>query len=218
MRTAQPTRVRPVAHSAVTAELVRGGALRRVVRWQPAVAALVVGCALLLRNAGGVHDQAGAVALLRGIGAVTVLGAVFVLDDAARRFAEPTQLSARYRLLVRVSIALIGIGVGFTGASVVLRAHVAAAELAGVALELLAATLLGLAVAAVAARRQGVDEPGVLTAPVVVGGLMAAQFLPQRWALLSPPGAGWAAAHGRWALLLVVAVVCLAVASRDLAE
>ncbi|MEP7019264.1 MAG: hypothetical protein ABI808_01340, partial [Pseudonocardiales bacterium] len=100
--TAQPARVQPVAHSALTAELVRSRALHRVLRWQPALVACVLGGALVLDRAGGVHDQAGAVGLLRAVGALSVLGAVFVLDDATRRFSDPTQLSARYRLLVRL--------------------------------------------------------------------------------------------------------------------
>ncbi|MEP7019380.1 MAG: hypothetical protein ABI808_01920, partial [Pseudonocardiales bacterium] len=166
----------------------------------------------------GVHDQAGAVGLLRAVGALSVLGTMFVLDDATRMFSDPTQLSARYRLLVRLSIALMVTAVGFAAASLALGARVSAAELAGVALELVTATLLGLAVAAVALRWHGVDEPGVLAAPAVITGLLMSQLLPRRLALLPPPGPEWAAAHGRWVLLLVLAVTCLAVASRDLAE
>jgi hypothetical protein len=215
MSLVQADRARPVSMATVSADLVRDRALSRVVRWQPAVLGCALGWIMLLREVNGIHDEAAGVGLLRATGAAVVLGTLFVLDDPAQRFIEPLQMTARYWLAIRLTIALGFVAIGYTGASVALSASVDVADVAGVALELVSATLLGLAVAAVMARWQGIDEPGVATAPVLVAAFIAAQFLPQRFALVAAPGPDWTAAHARWAVLLVGSAVCLAFASRD---
>jgi hypothetical protein len=215
MSVAQTDRAQPLSRGAVTANLLRSGALIRVARWQLAVLGCALGWTVLLREVDGVHDGPAGVGLLRAVGSIVVLGTLFLFDDPSRRFIEPLQMTARYWLAIRLTIALGFVAIGYTVACVGLSASVDVVDVAGVALELASAALLGLAVAAGMARWQGIDEPGVGTAPVVVSAFIAAQLLPPRFALLPPPGPDWAAAHARWAVLLVLAAVCLALASRD---
>ena len=61
------------------------------------------------------------------------------------------------------------------------------------------------------------DEHGGWTGAVVPFAVLgAALALPERWALLLPPGDGaWSAAQQRWAVLLALGVLMLVWASRD---
>jgi hypothetical protein len=84
-----------------------------------------------------------------------------------------------------------------------------------VGLEAVTILAVGLAVAAIAVRYAGVDEPGVGAAPTVLGFVVALAFVPSRWALMVPTGPQWSAAHLRWALLLVIAAAMIVAAARD---
>ena len=83
----------------------------------------------------------------------------------------------------------------------------------GLTVELLAALAVVWATAAWG-RRRGVDEPGIATAPVLLGLLFLGTMHP-RVRLLVGPGPQWLAAHLRWAAVLACAAALLAVAMRD---
>jgi hypothetical protein len=50
---------------------------------------------------------------------------------------------------------------------------------------------------------------------VVLGAAAFAALLPPRWAMFATPDANWRAAHLRWAAVLGVAIVVLALTMRD---
>lgn len=199
-------------------ELARSGALARAVSWQPALGAILIVATVLAWRADDLHDPAGAAITLRGVALLLSLGVLFVLDDAAAALVEAVPLRLAFRLGQRVVIAAALCGVGFGVAVLVVRtatAETSASLIGGVALELLATMLFGLAVAAVAARFWAVNEPGILAVPTVIGLWMALQLLPQGWAVLVAPGPQWADAHLRWTVLLALSAAAIAVASRD---
>ena len=193
----------------VAAELTRSGALRRAVRWEPAAVGCVAGAALLAWR----HDAAAPVDVLRGVSLVVVLGLLFVLDDQAARTVAAVPVMWRHRLALRLLVALAIAGPAFVVLCGVLMPGASTGSGAG--LEVATLLCVGMAAAAVAFRYFGVDEPGLVAGPVTLGVVGLLAFVPTRWALLVTPGPDWAAAHLRWAGLLVVAAALLLVASRD---
>jgi hypothetical protein len=85
----------------------------------------------------------------------------------------------------------------------------------GLTLELAALVMLGLAAAAALDRWSGVPDPGVGASPLVFGSALLASRLPERWALVVPPGPAWTDAHVRWAVLLACSVLVLGWLTRD---
>jgi hypothetical protein len=61
----------------------------------------------------------------------------------------------------------------------------------------------------------GARDVGDAAGPAAFGLAVLALALPHRWALYAMPGDGWAAAHVRWAGVLVVALALLVPAVRD---
>jgi fluoroquinolone transport system permease protein len=208
-RSAAAAATRHGARLAVTAELARTGALRRAIRWEPAVAGCVIAALVVVWRQGEVP----AAALLRVASLIVLLGLAFVLDDPAARLLDAVPTPWRYRFGLRVIVAS-GIAAGaFAAACGVVRPDLRGGV--GVALE--AATTLGIGLlAAVAALRYwGVAEPGVAAGPVIVGFVVMLNALPSSWAMFSDTGPQWAGAHLRWTAMLVVAVVLLVGASSD---
>lgn len=202
----------------VGADLTRSGALARAVRWQPALGAMLIVATVLAWRSDDLADLGAATNMLRGVALLLSLGVLFVLDDRSAALVEAVPLRLALRLGLRLLIAAALGGIGFGAAVLVVRAASVDASpsiIGGVAVELLATMLFGLAVAAIAARYWAVDEPGILAAPTVLGLWMALQLLPERWAVLVAPGPQWAEAHLRWAVLLVVSAAAIAVAARD---
>jgi len=195
--------------ASVAAELVRSGALRRAIRWEPAVAGCAAAGALLAWR----HDTPAPLGLLRGLSLAVVLGVLFVLDDPAARMIEAAPMPWRYRLTLRVLVALGIAGPAFLALGAVLAPDVGIG--AGVGLEVATVLAIGLAGAAVAFRFWEVDAPGLVTAPIVLGFLGGLALVPPRWALIVVPGPQWPAAHLRWAGVLIAAAVLVALASRD---
>ena len=195
--------------ASVAAELVRSGALRRAVRWEPALAGCAAAVALLVWR----HDTPAPLALLRGLSLVVVLGVLFVLDDPAARIVEATPVAWRYRLTLRVVVALVIAGPTFLALGAVLAPAVGIG--AGVGVEVATVLAIGLAGAAIAFRYWAVDEPGLATAPIVLGFVGALALVPPRWTLIVVPGPQWPAAHVRWAGVLLAAAVLVVLASRD---
>ena len=194
--------------ASVGSELIRTGYLMRGLRRAPpAVGALTVGGLLTLFRAG---DPAGGIGALRAVGLTLVLGSGFALDDAA----APTLQASPYPLVRRMCLRI-----GCAGAVVVPLWTLALVWIhhlslaVGLTVELLGALAVVWATAAWG-RRLGFDEPGIATAPVLLGLLYLAIALP-RTQLLVEPGPQWLAAHLRWAAVLAGAATLLAVAMRD---
>jgi hypothetical protein len=202
----------------VAVALIRAGHLVRGQRTAPlAIAALAVGGMLALHHVG---VAVGGIGSLRVVGLILVLGSGFALDDAA----APTLQSSPYPLARR-----IGLRIGFAATIVVPLWTLAVLRLlpsgpaggphgqwslgGGLTIELLAALAVVWATAAWG-RRRGLDEPGIATAPVLLGLAFLASMHP-RARLLVGPGPDWLAAHLRWAALLVCAAGLLALAMRD---
>jgi len=162
-------------------------------------------------------DDGYAVQVLRGAAILLAGGLAVALDDPAADLlaASPTTLARRWA-------ARLGLAIGVTAGCWGLLLAWVGVVVHGVpwlALSVEAAALGGLALAISAALRRWRDvrEPGALAAPVLFGAVLAANLLPQRWALFAgdPAGAGWTAAHGRWTAVMVTAVAVVAVAGRD---
>lgn len=193
----------------VIAELVRSGGLSRVIRWQPAAGGCAAAAVLLAWRG----DTTGPVDLLRGPLLLVVLGAAFVVDDPGTRVVEAVPVPWRFRLTVRILVSLLIVCCACAALGAVLVNDVRIG--AGVGLEGVTILAVGLAIAALAVRYAGVDEPGVWGAPTVLGLVVALTFLPSQWALMVPAGPQWSSAHLRWALVLVIAAAVIVAAARD---
>jgi hypothetical protein len=191
-------------------------ALLRAVRWQP-VPVVAVGVVLLLWwRDDSVVSGSGSLWLLRSVALALAAAVPFALDDRSRRTvaAAPTALAAR-------SLAVLGLAV--VPAAAVWAAACAWVAVRGsspvpvAALTLEAAGVTAAAVAAALAlvRWRDVDEPGAVTAPVVLALGLLLPRLPGWAALVTEPGPGWTAAHLRWAALLALAVGAGAVSLAD---
>ena len=77
------------------------------------------------------------------------------------------------------------------------------------------ATVLGSLIALALVRWREVDEPGAVTAPLVLALGLLLPRLPRWAALATEPGPGWTDAHLRWAVVLVLAVAAGAAAVSD---
>jgi len=198
--------------TSVAAELIRTGHLVRSLRLAPLVVGAVAVAATLLLHHGGPPSG---IVPVRLVGLILALGGGFVLDDAA----APTLQASPYPLARR-----LGLRIGCAAAVVVplwtlvlvrlLPPGAGRVSLAlGLTVELLAATAVVWAAAAWG-RRRGLDEPGVATAPVLLGLVFLGGVHPTA-RLLVGPGPQWFAAHLRWAAVLVCAAALLALAMRD---
>jgi hypothetical protein len=173
--------------------------------------------ALVLATAPWLDRPGAAVPVLRGAAVLLACAVAFAVDDAAASILAASPTTLRRRLTSR--IALAGALAATTWSALVLLATARADAVPAGALSLEAATLGAIAVAAAAGLHtwHGITEPAVLTAPLVLGAVLAANLLPPDWALLAPDPSvpGWQAAHYRWAGVLALAAVTLVVASRD---
>ena len=176
------------------------------------VAPLVVGAIAamtLLAYQGGVADTIGR---LRVIGLLLALASGFVLDDAAATTLQASPYSLARRLWLRIGYGATVIAGLWTIALVRLLpaapAHQRATLGLGVTVELAAALTIVWAAAA-SGRRRGVDEPGIATAPVLLG-LIFVGAAQQRFPLLVGLGADWLRAHLGWTVILAVAIALLA--------
>ena len=173
---------------------------------------------LYLRHAEDVTAADGAVWLVRSVVALGAVTVVFALDDPSIDMtrAPPAARGA----LMQVRFAVGGVALVASVVPVVLTswAHLnARSTLVGVALEVCVLLALTLSAALVMQRQFGISEPAQFVVLVVLGLMMAAQLLGQRWPLLVPPGPEWAEAHGRWAGVLAAALLVMAWQLRDAA-
>ena len=149
--------------------------------------------------------------LLRAAAVCGALGTGFLLDDPAARSIATVPTSRPVRYAARAGVILpamaawwaLVLGVTVAGAEAGIGA---ALPLVGVTAEAAALTAVALMVAAARLRGQR-ESGGVAAFPVLLVLVMAANLLPQRLTLfVAPGGTEWTAAHGRWAVLLSVAV------------
>ena len=187
----------------------------RAVQWQPMVASWALAAALLGWRIGDVTDTEAAITLLRGVAVLLTLGALFVLDDEALSQVAAAPVSLAVRTTVRAGVAVAGVAVAWLPALALTQAWTGIRIPAAIWLELAAMVASGLAAAAASQRFFDLPAPSVSAGPVTIGLLLGLLGLPQRWAFIVAPGAGWAGAHRRWAVLLAVAVFVLLASMRD---
>ncbi len=196
----------------VAGELVRTGYLLRSLRPVPLVAGAVAAAAVLVLHHGGALTG---VTSVRVVGLVLALGCGFLLDDPAAPTLQPSPYPLARRLWLRIACAAaVVVPLWSVGLILLLPRAVDRRPVAlGLTVELAAGLTVVWAVAAWG-RRRGVDEPGVATAPALLGLVFLATMNPQV-RLLVGPGPHWVAAHLRWAALLGVAAALLVLAMRD---
>jgi hypothetical protein len=199
-------------------ELIRSGALRRSLRWQPALGALVLTAALLAWALPDLVTPDGAVVLLRFIAVLLAVGAAFAFDDAALQLVSAVPLSLAQRLSLRAAVITLATVPAWCVAVVLTSQALATMPdglISGVTLEFGCLQVIGMAIAASVMRCAGIPEPGIFAGPGLIGLMMGLMLLPARWQLLGMLGPNWSAAHRRWTCLLIIAVAVLILAARD---
>ncbi|MFD2094037.1 hypothetical protein [Blastococcus deserti] len=187
----------------------------RAVRWQPSLGAAALAALLVGWKADDLAEPGTGTLVLRGVAVLLGLGAAFLLDDAAADTLASSPTSLAWRRSSRLVVAAALAGVPWVLAVVWVDTRAGSLPIAGLSIEFTAMLALALAAAAGIARWTDTREPGVLAAPVTSGLVLVIVRLPERWALLVGPGPMWAAAHQRWTLVLVTAVLLLLWCNRD---
>jgi len=182
-------------------------ALVRAVRWQP-VQVVAVGVVLLLWwRDDSVVSGSGSLWLLRSVALALAAAVPFALDDRSRRTvaAAPTALAARSMAALGLAVVPAAVVWAAVCAWVAVRGS-RPVPVAALTLEAVGVTAVAAAAALALVGWREVDEPGAVTAPVVLALGLVLPRLPGWAALVTEPGPGWAAAHLRWAALLALAV------------
>jgi hypothetical protein len=198
----------------VARELIGSGHLVRSLRLAPFATSAAAVAAYLTTRLGDPHDVIGD---LRVQGLLLILGSGYALDDSAATMLAASPYGLARRLWLRI------------GGAVALVAPVWAALLAvylpsaapgdrwslglGVTTELTAAVTVMWAVAAWA-RRQGFDQPGIITTPVLLASLLPVASM-ARAPMLVGLGPEWIPAHLRWSGVAIAATGALVAAMRD---
>ena len=191
-------------------------ALVRAVRWQP-VPVVAVGVVLLLCwRDDTVVNGSGSLWLLRAVALALAAAVPFALDDRSRRTVAAAPTALAERTLAVLGLAVVPAVAVWAGACawVAVRGP-RPVPVAALTLEAAAVTAAAVAVALALVRWRDVDEPGAVTAPLVLALGLLVPRLPDWAALATEPGPGWAAAHLRWAALLALAVVVASAAVAD---
>ncbi|MEU0030388.1 ABC transporter [Streptomyces sp. NPDC006335] len=185
-------------------------AVARTVPWRAVGTGAVVGLLVvaLPRLLSGSPDAWLGLTLLRAAALVFALGLTFLLDDPARRLTTPVPTRRWVRSGLRVALAA-PVAALWWAAALALLPKEARPPLGAVTLEAAATAVLALAAASVAVRFTDEPEPGPsVAAGLLTLALLAPLLLPTRWDLFVPVGdPNWEAAHVRWAVVLVGAVL-----------
>jgi hypothetical protein len=200
--------------ASVAVQLIRTGHLVHSLRLAPLVVGAVAAAAALALH----HDgPPTGIAPLRVVGLILALGCGFMLDDAAAPTLQASPYALARRLWLRIGSAAAVVVPLWTLALLRLLPPAPLMDRASLALGLTVELVAALAVVwATAAwgRWRSLDEPGIATAPVLLGLVFLGAVHP-RARLLVGPGPQWLAVHLRWAAVLVCAVALLLVAMRD---
>ena len=178
----------------------------RLTRWPVLLAGVAGSWLVVWWRAGDVTTADGAVWLVRSVVALGAVTVVFALDDPSIDMTRALPATRRAVMRVRFAVGGVALVVSVVPAVLTSWAYLdTSSTLAGVALEVCVLPALTLSAALVMQRQFGISEPAQFVILVVLGLMMAAQLLGQRWPLLVPPGPEWAEAHWRWAALLLIA-------------
>ncbi len=156
-----------------------------------------------------------------GLGAVALcVGAAFVLDDPAGATLDASPTSLAQRRMLRIALVaplLCGVWTALlyyaTSAAGAPWGPEARGALSVQFAAMLAATF---GASAAALRLMPGERAGWVAVVAPFALLVAAYYLPERWALLAAPGEpGWNGAQQRWVLLLAAGLLTFVWASRD---
>lgn len=199
--------------------LLRLTPVARTVAW-PALLAGTLACVAVVAAA-SIAPEWSPLGRWPGLGALALCaGAAFVLDDAAGATVSATPRSLAHRRLQRIALALPLLlavwAASLWYATTAQGAWFGPDTRLALSVQFAAMLALTLAASAVALRIMPDDHGGWSGALMPFAILTAALLLPERWALLAPPGDDtWAAAQQRWWALLAIGMLTLACASRD---
>ncbi|MGI5426823.1 ABC transporter [Streptomyces sp. CA-179760] len=169
------------------------------------------GTGLLMAAMSRASGEAGewlALPLLRAAILAFAVGLVFLLDDPARHTTATVPTPRPVRVALRVAL-VVPVAAAWWAVALLLVPRELRPPVADITLEAGAAFALAVAGAVAAVRCSDLARPG----PRVAGGLLtsavlALLFWPGRWALFVPvQDERWVAAHDRWVVVLVGAVL-----------
>jgi len=195
-------------------ELVRSGHLVRSVRLAPFATSAAAVAAYLVARLGDTHHAIGD---LRVLGLLLALGAGYALDDSAAITLQASPHGLARRLWLRIAYAAAVVVPVWAAVLAVYLPSATAADRWSLGLGLtteLAATVTVMWAVAAWARRQGFDQPGIITTPVLLAALLLAASIPQA-PMLVGFGREWTPAHLRWSGIAVAATCALVAAMRD---
>lgn len=207
-----PVRVRPApVRLPVVRASVHALPRRAVALPVLAAAALVAGSWQALD-----HDSA-AVLVLRGVAVLLATALAWTVDEPPAQLLDATPTPLRHRLAARLALCGALVVPAWLVAMATATSAGADVPVTMLTLELATLAVLGLTVPMALRRWWQNSEPALVTGPVLLGALLAAAHLPRSLVLLpgSPADPAWAAAHGRWALVLLVSAALLARALTD---
>ena len=183
--------------------------------WRPVAVLTASGVGLLMVGSLWIGSSLAGTAVTVGVPLLTC-GAAYVLDEAASEAVAAVPTSLRARSVARLVVAAVIVALGALALATVSWRSGDGAK-AGITVQL--AGLALVAVAAAAAMRRRVAEPG----EVVGGGLLAAVLALaiahplDRWVEVFPSEAGqrWTGPLVLWGVVAAVSIVGLWVATRD---
>jgi fluoroquinolone transport system permease protein len=195
----------------VVGALLATGTVPRVVQWRPVLAGWLVAFAVLAWKADDAHDPTGRGALLRVVAVLLAATVVAVVDDGAAPLLAAVPVPLAWRRGLRLGLAVAAVAVPWAIALLWVRPG----HSATLTLECAALTAFALAVASTVARWWDAGDAALAAGPIVLGAAIGAILLPPGLALFAAPGAGWSAAHLRWAAVLGVSAALLGLSLRD---
>ena len=203
---------------AVTGRVHRGLApyAPRLTRWQVLAVGIAGSWLVVWWRAADVTTPDAAAWLIRAVAALSAVTVAFAFDDPSVDMTRALACARGALMRIRFGIAGVAVLMAFAPAVVVKREYLnAGSTVLGLAVEVCALVVLVIATSLVLQRQFGVSEPAQFMVLVVLGLMMAAQMMRQRWPLLVPPGPEWADAHWRWLGVLVLGLLVLAWQLRD---
>ena len=188
----------------------------RLTRWQVLAVGIAGSWLVVWWRAADVTTPDAAAWLIRAVAALSAVTVAFAFDDPSVDMTRALPGARGVLMRIRFAVAGVAVVTTFVPAVVVKWEHLNAGSTAlGLAVEVSALVVLTIAASLVMQRQFGVSEPAQFMVLVVLGLMMLAQMFGQRWPLLVPPGPQWAAAHWRWAGVLVVGLLVLVWQLRD---